>query len=238
MRGRSKKKSSSPKKTAAKKSASKLKKIVRKIRSKIVRKPVVAPLQRAAGTEAPAPWVDDRLPAHYGEDALVLLVRDPWWLYAYWEITSGRQRQVEREMEKSGLRHRKTVLRMYDVTGSSLPAFHSFFDVELNFFTDNWYVDVGIPDREWIAEIGFRAEGGRFFPLVRSNRVRTPSFGISEVLDEEWMLPEDIYFRLIGRSIGIGSAGDSMDVRKMLQKYLRSVVSSEHSPEYSKKASV
>src|SRR2546428_8916486 len=27
------------------------------------------------------------LPRAYGRDRLVLLVRDPWWLFAYWELT-------------------------------------------------------------------------------------------------------------------------------------------------------
>jgi len=27
------------------------------------------------------------LPGGYGKDRLVLQVRDPWWLHAYWEIT-------------------------------------------------------------------------------------------------------------------------------------------------------
>ena len=49
------------------------------------------------------------------------------------------------------------------------------------------------------------------------------------------MLPEDIYYRLIGRSIGGENAGGSMDIRKLLEKYLRNVVSSERLPESSKK---
>ena len=177
---------------------------------------------------------DDRLPTHYGDDKLVLLVRDPWWLFAYWEITPGRQEAVTREIEPKNLADRKTVLRVYDVTGTSLPKFHSFFDIELNFYTNNWYIDVGMPDRQWVAEVGFRLADGRFFPLVRSNSVRTPSFGISDVLDEEWMLPEDVYYRLIGQSIGANASGNSMDIRKMLEKYLKTVVSSERPSDYSK----
>ena len=176
---------------------------------------------------------DRRLPSHYGEDRLVLLVRDPWWLFAYWEVTPQRQQQIAREAEQKSRAGRKTVLRVYDVTGLALPKYHSFFDIELNFYADNWYIDVGLPDREWVTEIGTRTDTGRFFALVRSNKVRTPAFGISDVLDEEWMLPEDVYYRLIGRSIG--ASGGSMDIRKLLEKYLRNVVSSERLPELSRK---
>ena len=184
-------------------------------------------------TSFTAPWQDLRLPSHYGENRLVLLVRDPWWIFAYWEITPQRQEECVRQIKRSGCTGQKTVLRVYDVTGKTLPKYNSFFDIELDFPADNWYVDVGLPDREWVAEIGFRVDGGRFFPLVRSNTVRTPSFGISDVLDEEWVLPEDIYTRLIGRSIGAGSTGGSMDIRKLLEKYLKNVVSSERRVESS-----
>lgn len=200
-------------------------------------KPTVPLLVETVKDEAaPAHWEDDRVPQYYGEDKMVLLVRDPWWLFAYWEVTPGRQKQLQYEMgaEASDC---KTVLRVYDVTGGlSLPRSNSFFDIELNFYADNWYIDTGLPDREWLAEIGYRTASGRFFTLVRSNRVRTPSFGISEVLDEEWMLPEEIYYRLIGRSLGEAASGNSMDIRRLLEKYLKNVVSSENTPEMSKKA--
>ena len=179
---------------------------------------------------------DNRLPSFYNEDRLTLLVRDPWWLFSYWEITPQLEKKVLAGMESKHRADKKTVLRVYDVTGVALPASHSFFDIELNFFTNNWYIDVGRPAREWMLELGYRA-GGRFYPLIRSNRVQTPSFGISDVLDEEWMLPDDIYYRLIGRSLGSESTGGSMDIRKLLEKYLRNVVSSERLPESSKKVS-
>lgn len=163
------------------------------------------------------------------------MVRDPWWLFAYWEVTPHRQQEVLAQIGPTGHAGRKTVLRVYDVTGGLvLPRSNSFFDIELNFYAENWYIDVGIPDREWVTELGYRVDG-RFFPLLRSNRVQTPAFGISEILDEEWLLPEDVYYRLLGRSIGAESVGDSMDIRKLLEKYLRNVVSSERLPESSKK---
>lgn len=250
MRRRIKKNTASPKKKdtgraaprrssgRALKSARKysLKKSTRKINPRLT-SPVFEPPAGATGPASAAP--DDRIPTHYGEDRLALLTRDPWWLFAYWEVTPARQSEVAREIERANGRPSscRTVLRVYDVTGGLAPSrSNSFFDIELNFQTDNWYVDVGKPDREWMAEIGFRDDKGRFFVLVRSNRVRTPAFGISEVLDEEWMLPEEVYFRLIGRSLGAGASGNSMDIRRLLEKYLKNVVSSENSSQISRKA--
>jgi hypothetical protein len=154
------------------------------------------------------------------------MVRDPWWLFAYWDMAEGPR----------GPSAGRTVLRIYDVTGLPDPKHRSFFDIEPGVHADNWYVDVGLPDHEWTAEIGVRANDGRFSAWARSNRVRTPSFGLSDVLDEEWMLPEEVYCRLIGRSLGEPGLGGSMDIRKLLEKYLRHAVSSERVPEFSRKA--
>ena len=233
MRRQPQKKKVSAKKRALRVPARSIRKPTRKSSPrKRISEPVLSP-----AVESTAPRIvqeDRRLPTHYGEDRLVLLVRDPWWIFAYWEVTPERQQQVLRQTE--GKRY-KTVLRVYDVSGVSLPKSNSFFDIEINFHADNWYVDVGMPDREWAAEIGFRTEDGRFFALVRSNTVRTPAFGISDVLDEEWMLPEDVYFRLLGQSFGAGSPGGSMDIRRMLEKYLKNVVSSERPAQPAKKTS-
>lgn len=169
---------------------------------------------------------DNRLPHAYGDNRLVLLVRDPWWLYAYWEITPERMRRTSQDAQKKDQPYR-TVLRVYDVTGLAGTKANSYFDIELNFYTDNWYIDVGQPNREWVAEIGLRLEDGTFLPIVRSNRVRTPAFGLSDVLDEEWMMPDELYYQIIGYSVSNEQAGSSMDVRKLLERYLRKAVSSE-----------
>lgn len=224
-----------------KKPAKPVKKKRRVVRRRIARKIVLPQLEAVihprilSESPRPSPSADHRLPSSYGEDRLVLLVRDPWWLFAYWEVTKARQEEVAREAERAGCWGWKTVLRVYDVTQCSVSKPRSFFDITLNFYVDNWYIDVGLPDREWIAQLGLLAENGRLFVLVESNRVRTPSFGISDALDEEWLLPEDVYYRLIGMS-GLNAQQGSMDIRKILEKYLKRLVSSGSLPQVSQTA--
>lgn len=185
----------------------------------------------SAETPAPAPapssngW-DIPLPQAYHEDRLVLMVRDPWWLYAYWELTPGRRQAAEDEIRRQGSRVDRLVLRVYDVTDCRLPDHHGSFDLCVDFAT-NWYIDVGKPDRSWIAELGWRTVDGRFVPLVRSNCVQTPRFGISDVLDEEWLLPEDLMRKLYGLSSGLPLGASSIDVREHWERYLKGLVSSD-----------
>ncbi len=172
------------------------------------------------------PQASFELPASYGDDKIALLVRDPWWIHAYWEVTPDREHQVMRHLESSGVQRDKLVLRVYDVTGGNVDSARSHFDIEMTFLTGNWYIDVGIPDRDWVVDLGIRTRDGRFFMLVRSNVARTPRFGVSDVLDEEWMLPDDVYWKLFGLSGGLADRRSSLDVREILEKYLKNIVSS------------
>ncbi|HTL70340.1 MAG TPA: DUF4912 domain-containing protein, partial [Candidatus Eisenbacteria bacterium] len=110
-------------------------------------KPEPAPVAMAP-VSLPQPAFE--LPAQYGDNKVVLLVRDPWWIYAYWEVTQDRERETIEVMRRQGCDKDKTVLRVYDVTGSSVEKPRSFFDIEIAFLASNWYVDVGIPDRDWV----------------------------------------------------------------------------------------
>ena len=53
------------------------------------------------------------LPAHYGEDRITVMARDPWWLFAYWEIRPGPRKGAETvemrlDMAKQRLRQMQT----------------------------------------------------------------------------------------------------------------------------------
>ncbi len=134
-------------------------------------------------------------PAAYGKDRLVLLVKDPWWVYAYWEVTPQNERQVLEKMaaQKNGKGQR--VLRLHQKTGG-----RNFFDIEVGFFSDSWFIDVGVSDQEWAAEIGIRSSDGHFFSFIRSNTVRTPRYGVCEEIDPDWTLPEPLWQKLLEAS--------------------------------------
>lgn len=148
-------------------------------------------------------------PAAYGENRLVLMARDPWWIYAYWEITPKKEREVLTSLSSrnAGAVHR--VLRIYRQNGARES---SFFDIEIGDFADNWYLEVGVPGALWVSEIGLRSRDGRFYVLARSNSVRTPRYGVSEEIDPEWRLPEEIWNRLLEASGAFLDSKSSFDL--------------------------
>lgn len=182
----------------------------------------------AAAQHQPVPAGGVALPSRYGDTKLTLLVRDPWWLYAYWEVTAARADEVRRVIPAEERADLQTVLRVYDVTdraGDPAGA-HRFVDVVFTHDVDNWFVDTGEAHRTWVAELGYRTAHGRFYALVRSNVVTTPRAGPSDVFDEAWMTTDEEYWKLLGVVYGLGFGTSSFEIRELLERRFREVVSS------------
>lgn len=127
-------------------------------------------------------------PAGYGDDRIVIMVRDPYWIYAYWEITPGKHDEARKKLGPK-FNGSKYIIRVYDVTDVDFNGANAwrFFDIDVGGGANNWYVNVGQPNRSWCVEIGYRAADGTFLALARSNVVTTPRDSVSDIIDEEWM---------------------------------------------------
>ncbi len=169
-----------------------------------------------------------RFPRDYGDNKIVVQVRDPWWIHAYWEVISKRQDEVRQEIYKRGLNFEKAILRVYDVTDIVFDGknAHSFFDIDLHSDADNWYINVGTPNRSWCIDIGMMTKEREFFVLARSNSVRTPRFGMSEVLDEEWRTAEEEYWKMFGLSGGFGIGKSSLELKELFKRRFEEQISS------------
>jgi hypothetical protein len=152
------------------------------------------------------------LPTAYGVDRIVLLVKDPWWLYAYWEIQPGTERSVRGQLLPQEVAGLQTTLRVADVTGcdAGQPP-HRTFDIILSGLANSWYIHVGEPDHAYRVDIGILANSGRFLPLARSNTVCTPRFSPSAETDPAWEIDDALFQRLMalaaGAGVGSGASG-------------------------------
>lgn len=148
------------------------------------------------------------LPAGYDETCIVLMVKDPWWLYAYWEVRPQAERAVRGQLTPEEVIGLHSVLRVYDVTETAFPAAPArrSFDIPLSGLATNWYLHTNAPNRSFIVEIGLRTRSGRFLLLARSNRVTAPRAGPSEIIDEAWAIDDDAFWRLFGAAAGGGSS--------------------------------
>ena len=150
------------------------------------------------------------------------MVKDPWWLYAYWEVSPRVERQARQQLSPDEIGGLHSVLRVYDVTGRDFPAQpanHSF-DITLSGLATNWYIHVNAPNRSFVVDIGLLTTTGRFLTVGRSNRVTTPPFGPSEVIDEEWMTTDEDYWRLFGITAGVGMGSSPSGLKALMEQHV------------------
>ena len=143
-------------------------------------------------TTLPRVFVDDeRIPSSYNRTWLGLLVKDPHWIYATWEISQEALHPFRTELEDPG-RGAKIVLRMYDVTCVQFDGHNAnyFFDLEVG-SANSWYVNLWKDHVVYCADIGVRTNDGKFSPLARSNCAETPRTGCSWRSEQIWMEVKD-----------------------------------------------
>ena len=107
-------------------------------------------------------------------DQLVLVVCDPFWLQAIWELNI---KLVERAKAAMGVEWHTAVpiLRLYRVISDGISRQRRVHvrDVYPRGQVNNWYLDVQDPPASFFVEIGYISIKGRFFSLASSNTVET-----------------------------------------------------------------
>lgn len=156
------------------------------------------------------------LPKGYGEDKIVLMMRDPFVAYAYWEAAPAR---MERERAWFGWGS-KLCLRIYDVTGVQFDGRNAigYFDQEIFDRTGNWYFDLGRPSHSFCADLGLLSPEGRFLTLARSNYITMPLDTASDVIDEEWMLVDEEFWKLYGYPEAMRGGLSSPQMQEMVRR--------------------
>ncbi|KJJ84290.1 hypothetical protein OMAG_001753 [Candidatus Omnitrophus magneticus] len=163
------------------------------------------------------------LPCGYGDNKVVLMIRDPWTLFTYWETQGEVEDKVRCEINRRGFVPSKKILRVYDVSGM-VPKI--VYDFELKHWVTSWYVHISVPNLKWIVEVGILCVTGEFFSLAKSNIVQGPPYGMSDICDDEWMCSEELYYKLFAVTGGSSVGTSSMEMRESLERHLKSWLSS------------
>lgn len=159
------------------------------------------------------------LPHDYGDTRIVVMVRDPEWVFAYWEVND--EKRDELKLFRTG-HDRRVVLRFYKVDGRDWPAepAHYTFDVEVGPYSSSWYLRMPEADSQWVAELGMFDQEGNYVSIARSNVISMPRDRISEETDTQWMIVEET-FRKLYEAAGAFSLREmrgSEEIIRVLQK--------------------
>jgi hypothetical protein len=156
------------------------------------------------------------------KDRLVVMVRDPYWLHAYWEVS---RRSIERARAAMGQHWHAAhpILRLHEVSrnGTTSTARQPVRDIEIHGGVNNWYIDVQDPPKSYQLEIGYLAAGNRFHCLVRSNVVSTPKCGAGDAFDKNWSEVAKDFDRIYAMSGGYVDQESNGDLKEVFEEHLR-----------------
>ncbi len=141
--------------------------------------PVAADLPEAAQPAFKKTWIrqelliDDSLPSlpeTYGDERMIAMVRDPFWVHAYWDLSAET---IAKAHAKGGTR---MALRVYDVTDLVFDGqnAHSWFEIPAPEYARSWNIQVPQDGRNYLIALGWAMADGRFLPVMRSNVVDVP----------------------------------------------------------------
>ena len=150
-------------------------------------------------------------------DRLVVMVRDPYWLQAYWELTP---QSIERAQSALGqIWHQShAVLRLYRLAKDGSATLDR--NLRIHGGVSHWYVEVHDPPAQFRMEIGYLGQNGQFYCLARSNSVTTPPAGTSDSVDENWADVADNADRIFAMSGGYSPRGTSLELQELLEERL------------------
>jgi len=167
--------------------------------------------------------VPKHLPGGYGKDRIVVMVRDPYWLHAYWELTRQAVQRAEAALGQDW-HGARPILRVLDVSShdTTSTAESIVRDIDIHGGCNNWYIDVGNPPRSYRVDVGYLSKQGRFYVLARSNVVTTPRAGVTDLIDENWAdIDAKKADRIYAMSGGFDPSASSLELKQLFEERLR-----------------
>jgi hypothetical protein len=124
------------------------------------------PAQREFGFPDLAP----ELPGSYSEPKLVLMPKDPEYMFCYWELTPSLLESKEREKMPDG-NYRETLKINWESKSLFEP---NFTFIPVFFWARKWYFGVPQVGQRYQVELGWLSDSGHFISIIRSNLSELP----------------------------------------------------------------
>ncbi len=155
-------------------------------------------------------------------DRVVLMVRDAFWLHAYWEISSQAISRARAAMAEQWHTAKPILRVMQSSAANSNNAAEAIErDIGIHGGVNNWYIDVCDPPKTFRVEIGYLASTGKFFSVTRSNSVTTPTTNSSNLVDHNWTDVADNCDKILAQSGAFSKEGNDGELQKLFEERLR-----------------
>ena len=126
--------------------------------------------QHPAQREFGFPDVAPELPGAYSEPKLVLMPKDPEYMFCYWELTPSLVELKEREKQPNGS-YRETLKINWESKSLFEP---NFTFIPVFFWARKWYFGVPQVGQRYQVELGWLSDSGHFISIISSNLSELP----------------------------------------------------------------
>ena len=194
----------------------------RRIKKAIQKRDTSKDLTTSAGRRKPLPMKETASNVEVEKDRIILLVRDPYWLQAVWDLSRHSVDRAKAAMAEHW-HTAKPVLRLYKMTedATTNTAESVDRDIEIHGSVTNWYIDVKDPPESYRVALGYLTTTGRFYCLARSNSVTTPAPGSSDAMDEHWSGVLEDYEKVYAMSGGYDNQSATGELKELFEERLR-----------------
>jgi len=154
-------------------------------------------------------------------DRIVIMVRGPHWIHAFWEITAASigRAQAALGQEWHSARPTLRILQLESDLQAS-PSERVVRTIEVHGGVKNWFIDI----REALrcrVEIGYLAASGRFHALSRSNAVSMPAGSQRDSLDAHWGDIAPDCEKIYSMSGGFSPENNCTELQELFEERLR-----------------
>ena len=111
------------------------------------------------------------LPESYGTERLLLVARDPHWLYAHWDLTGEQLRQ-----HNAASRDKHLIVRVFLNQATGKPVVEQHVHPE----SRNWFLHVGRGGAKYVAQLGYYDRKGAWQTVATSATTFTPPDVLSD----------------------------------------------------------
>lgn len=175
------------------------------------RKFVLTPPVKAQSSAPPEFEYLGELPDSYGTKKLYLVARDPYFLFAYWDLTWQQYQEASRNSHDG-----KVFLEIYYPGGTRAQQ------IQLHEAAKNWYIHVNQPATRFYAQLGYYRHDGGFEVIARSGETSTPRDNFSPRTEAQFVtIPPFKSFKEIKELVQTQLALNYLPAEEILQTLLK-----------------
>jgi hypothetical protein len=155
------------------------------------------------------------LPEVYADTKIVLLLRDPFWAFTYWDI-----HQLDLLKVKETNPDLELFLRIYELADpdNAIDTAVSSFEIPVQESDTSWYINLPNPDRGYVVDLfcDCMKNSGEIFLMARSNSVESPGGYWLEHVDGLRSKDRELELFMAGLTDNSGNVSDNPLVDKIL----------------------